>query len=363
MSDSCKESDILYEEMRMKRSEKRRKFQLRVMFLVLLLLLLPYGLYGQQIGTNVSWWLTSTPNAEVEFMLSKRLTLNVSDSYNSCTFFPEGMTLRHYLVQPELRYWPCKSFEGHFFGVHGHYGHYNIGQVPFIPGLKDYTYRGELYGGGFSYGYHFAIGGRWGLELSLGVGYAYLEYNKYVCTECAELVGGVLSFLLLACLFLFSQSVFSQTGNILFTPETLVIHDDSVRIGMNIIVRNIQIPTDHSLKLIPYFQRDNKHVSLPPVILSGRQRSRFDRREELIAPHSFKEKTYIRLIGIKEKDTYTIHYNISLPYAGWMRHASLCLKQVERDCCKETLLSDTLLTKDINLPDPCTGLEEKGGEP
>ena len=58
-----------------------------------------------------------------------------------------------------------------------------------------------------------------------------------------------------------------------------------------------------------------------------------------------------------------MHYNISLPYAGWMRHASLCLKQVERDCCKETLLSDTLLTKDINLPDPCTGLEEKGGEP
>ena len=161
------------------------------MFLVLLLLLLPYGSYGQQIGigTNVSWWLTSTPNAEVEFMLSKRLTLNVSGSYNSWTFFPEGMALRHYLMQPELRYWPCKSFEGHFFGVHGHYGHYNIGQVPFIPGLKDYTYRGELYGGGFSYGYHFAIGGRWGLELSLGVGYAYQEYNKYVCTECAELVG------------------------------------------------------------------------------------------------------------------------------------------------------------------------------
>ncbi|WP_350472307.1 MULTISPECIES: DUF3868 domain-containing protein [unclassified Parabacteroides] len=131
--------------------------------------------------------------------------------------------------------------------------------------------------------------------------------DRSIFLPSGEGAGGVLSFLLLACLFLFSQSVFSQTGNILFTPETLVIHDDSVRIGMNIIVRNIQIPTDHSLTLIPYFQRDNKHVSLPPVILSGRQRSRFDRREELIAPHSFKEKTYIRLIGIKEKDTYTIH--------------------------------------------------------
>lgn len=58
-----------------------------------------------------------------------------------------------------------------------------------MPGLDTYTYRGELYGGGVSYGYHFAIGRRWGLELMLGVGYTYLEYDKYVCAECAELMG------------------------------------------------------------------------------------------------------------------------------------------------------------------------------
>lgn len=104
-------------------------------------------------------------------------------------FFSDGMSLRHWLVWPELRYWPCKSFEGHFFGAHLHTGHYNIGQIPFLSDLDTYTYRGELYGGGVSYGYHFAIGRRWGLELSAGVGYTYLEYNKYVCTECAELIG------------------------------------------------------------------------------------------------------------------------------------------------------------------------------
>ena len=197
-----------------------------------------------------------------------------------------------------------------------------------------------------------------------GVGQVVSDWSIFL--PSGEGAGGVLSFLLLTSLFLFTQPVSSQTWNILFTPETIVIHDDSFRIGMKITVRNVQIPTDYSLKLIPYFQRDNKHVSLPPVILSGRQRSRFDRREELIAPHPCKEKPYIRLTGIKKKDTYTIHYNISLPYAGWMRHASFHLEQVGRDCCKETLLSDTLLTKDVNISDLITVREkepEKGGKP
>ncbi|WP_298548796.1 DUF3575 domain-containing protein [uncultured Parabacteroides sp.] len=147
--------------------------------------------YGQEVAvrTNALYWLTTTPNFGVEMALGRKWSFEASGNYNAWTFFPDGMSLRHYLVQPEIRFWPCKSFEGHFFGMHVHYGQYNIGQVPFISGLDTYTYRGELYGGGVSYGYHFAIGRRWGLELMLGVGYSYLEYNKYVCTECAELMG------------------------------------------------------------------------------------------------------------------------------------------------------------------------------
>ncbi|WP_303142616.1 DUF3575 domain-containing protein [uncultured Parabacteroides sp.] len=156
-----------------------------------LLLCLSSVSYGQQVAarTNALYWLTTTPNLGVEVALARKWSLEVSGNYNAWTFFPDGMSLRHWLVQPELRYWPCKSFEGHFFGLHGHFSRYNIGQIPFLPGLDTYTYRGELYGGGVSYGYHFAIGRRWGLELMLGVGYTYLEYDKYVCAECAELMG------------------------------------------------------------------------------------------------------------------------------------------------------------------------------
>lgn len=175
----------------MKKAFKSGESRIKVFLLSFLLPLFSVNAHSQQVGTkaNMLWWATTTPNLGVEVAIGKKLTISADGNYNAWTFFSDGMSLRHWLVQPEVRYWTCKSFEGHFVGLHGHYGKYNIGQIPFLPELDKYTYRGELYGGGISYGYHFAIGRRWGLELTAGLGYTYLEYNKYVCSECAELMG------------------------------------------------------------------------------------------------------------------------------------------------------------------------------
>ena len=159
-------------------------------FLFLLSLCTSSRLHGQQtaLKTNLLFLATTTPNAGVEIALNDRLTLDLWGAYNAWKF-PNDMKLNLYLIQPELRYWPCQKFEGHFVGVHGHYGHFNIGQIPFISGLKEYVLRGDLYGGGLTYGYHWAIGDRWGLEAMIGGGYAYMKYDKYRCADCGEKVG------------------------------------------------------------------------------------------------------------------------------------------------------------------------------
>ena len=94
-----------------------------------------------------------------------------------------------YLIQPELRYWPCRKFEGHFLGVHGHYAYYNVGQIPFFSGMEDIIYRGNLYGGGITYGYHWVLGDRFSIEAVIGGGYARMEYDKYRCAGCGERMG------------------------------------------------------------------------------------------------------------------------------------------------------------------------------
>ena len=107
--------------------------------LILFLIVTNYG-EAQQVAlkTNLLYWATTTPNAGVEIALNRKLTLDLSANYNAWTLFPDNMSLRHYLIQPELRYWSCKRFEGHFFGIHALGGKFNIGNVPFIPPMKEY---------------------------------------------------------------------------------------------------------------------------------------------------------------------------------------------------------------------------------
>ena len=58
------------------------------------------------IKTNlVHWAAAGTPNAGLEFALNRKYTLEVGGGFN-------------WIVQPELRYWLCESFNGHFFGLH-----------------------------------------------------------------------------------------------------------------------------------------------------------------------------------------------------------------------------------------------------
>jgi len=148
-------------------------------------------LYGaaQKIGvkTNLLYDMTSTINLGLEIGLSLKWSLELPVNYNPWEF-SANKKIKHWLVQPEVRYWTCERFNGHFFGLHGHVGGFNFGGVKLI-GMENYRYQGYLYGGGLSYGYHWILNERWSIEATLGIGYAYLDYSKYDCKECGEKYG------------------------------------------------------------------------------------------------------------------------------------------------------------------------------
>lgn len=162
----------------------------RFYLLLLLLCTASSAALAQRVAlrTDLLQWATTTPNAGVEISINRHFTFALMGAYNAWKF-SNDMKLNLYLAQPELRYWPCRKFEGHFFGVHGHYAYYNVGQIPFISGMEDIIYRGDLYGGGISYGYHWLLGGRFSLEAVIGAGYARMIYDKYRCADCAERMG------------------------------------------------------------------------------------------------------------------------------------------------------------------------------
>ena len=65
------------------------------------------------VKSNLLYDATATINLGVEAALGHRVTLDVSGNYNPWKF--GDARWKHWLVQPEVRYWLCESFNGHFF--------------------------------------------------------------------------------------------------------------------------------------------------------------------------------------------------------------------------------------------------------
>lgn len=153
-----------------------------------------YGFLGAEshaqkiaVKSNLLYDATTTLNLGLEAGLSRQWTLDIPINYNP--WKPnDGKRLRHWAIQPELRYWFCERFRRTFIGIHGHYSDFNIGNWPNWPFVSDNMqqnrYQGHLYGGGFSIGHSWILKKRWSIEASIGVGYAHIVYDKYPCTEC-----------------------------------------------------------------------------------------------------------------------------------------------------------------------------------
>lgn len=141
------------------------------------------GAQNVAFETNALYWATTTPNIGMEIGLSPKTTFQVFYGLNP---WKEGSgdhsSLRHWLLQPEFRYWFCQRFTGWFIGAHALGGEYNAGAVKlpfgFFPSLEDHRYKGWYVGGGIAAGYQWVLSKRWNIEASLGAGYVYTPYDK-----------------------------------------------------------------------------------------------------------------------------------------------------------------------------------------
>lgn len=142
---------------------------------------------GIALKTNFLYAATLTPNLGLEFAVGKRSTIDVSAGYNF--YEPDsGKMWKHWLVQPEYRWWFCERFNGAFIGGHLLGGQFNFAGIDFplnvFDDLKDNRYEGEFYGVGAVFGYQWILGRRWSLEMAIGAGYVRAEYDKYGCNTC-----------------------------------------------------------------------------------------------------------------------------------------------------------------------------------
>lgn len=164
------------------------------LLLSLILLGIWVGVRGQDVAvkTNLLYDATLTANAGIEVGLAPRWSFDLSGNYNGWAV--NGHKWKHWLAQPEIRYWFCDHFAGHFVGLHALGGQYNVGNIKnsihFLghdfSKLGDQRYQGWYVGAGIAYGYSFILNRHLNLELELGLGYIYTRYDIFNCEGCGK---------------------------------------------------------------------------------------------------------------------------------------------------------------------------------
>ena len=115
------------------------------------------------LKSNLLYDATTTINLGYEVALNHKTTLDIWVNYNPWTLGRKWVglyeselpvsesnrasaserdtKLKHLAIQPEVRWWLCEKFNGHFFGVHLHGGMFNVGalKLPFNWGRYQYS--------------------------------------------------------------------------------------------------------------------------------------------------------------------------------------------------------------------------------
>jgi hypothetical protein len=175
--------------------------RMKKFLLLIFLVLVTEGISGQRLAIKVNAPCATLliPNASVEAALGDHLTLDVSGAYNPFQL-SETKKWRLWTVQPEMRYWLCRNFSGAFVGLHGGVGQFNmagiggsmdlgkLGNLDFS-NLNEHRYQGSFWDIGFSYGHHWILSPRWGVEANIGFGYGRYHYERFRCLTCGEQTG------------------------------------------------------------------------------------------------------------------------------------------------------------------------------
>lgn len=168
-----------------------RKLLLRIVLLIVIGFTPEINAQEFALKSNVLSDAALSPNLGVEVGLAPRWTLDLSGQFNAWNL-SHDRKWKHWVVQPEIRYWFCDRFSGHFVGAHLLGGQYNVGGLD-IPisflgtdfrKLKESRYQGWFGGAGIAYGYDWVLSEHWNLEAELGIGWTYTRYDRFRCAGC-----------------------------------------------------------------------------------------------------------------------------------------------------------------------------------
>lgn len=140
-----------------------------------------------------------------------------------------------------------------------------------------------------------------------------------------------------------------EAQGIRIVPQRISVKNDSLHVQLRMDLNEVRVGRSRAFIFTPQLLGAGKQqLSLPAVVISGSIRDRQDRREAALSLCKECTVPYLRIRDSRNVSK-NITYRISIPYASWMQHAMLLLKQESRECCGNELLAVDTLQCDLGL--------------
>lgn len=128
------------------------------------------------VGTNLLYWAALAPNVSVEYYFPKS-HWSILGSF-TMPWWKRKSKHQYYQIRQYLaegRYWLNNNASegGHFLGANIHGGIYDLEN-------RKTGYYGEFIGTSLTYGYKFSLNKKLALEFTVGGGYIFTDYDKYL---------------------------------------------------------------------------------------------------------------------------------------------------------------------------------------
>lgn len=140
-----------------------------------------------------------------------------------------------------------------------------------------------------------------------------------------------------------------EAQGIRIVPQRISVKNDSLHVQLRMDLNEVRVGRSRAFIFTPQLLGEGKQqLSLPAVVICGSIRDRQDRREAALSLCKECTVPYLRIRDSRNVSK-NITYHISIPYASWMKHAMLLLKQESRECCGNELLAVDTLQCDLGL--------------
>ena len=128
-------------------------------------------------------------------------------------------------------------------------------------------------------------------------------------------------------------------------PQKISVHDDSLHIVLSMDLNSVKPGSLTALTFTPVLTDTAHRLPLPPVVVSGTKRNRYEQRERALSNKAAPAPYRI----LRGNMSGQVDYKVTVPYASWMAHAALLLTQEIKDCCDLRLLATDTLTGNLAL--------------